>query len=156
MIINFPVETIWGRVVFTKDISSSTIPDIVSAIFNKKQQPINASLLINEDFLVENKVTKKQAAVCVDFHNYLNAIPLVKDTDGSVSRLSRTQKGVFFPFSEADLGESSENVQFFPLDWAATRESAEKWVEYLQEQGYLELGGNFSLDKITYPVLIES
>lgn len=156
MIINFPVETIWGRVVFIKDLDPSAIPDIVSAIFNKKQQPINASLLINEDFLVESKVTKKQAAICVDFHNYLNTIPLVKDTDGSISRLSRTQKGVFFPFSEANLGEGSENIRFYPWDWAATRESAEKWVEYLQEQGYLELGGNFSLDKIAYPVLIES
>lgn len=153
MIINFPVETMWGGVIFTKNLDSSAIPDIVSAMFNKKQQPIDASLLISEEFLVGNNVTNKQAAICVTFHNYLNTIPLVKDADGAVSRESRTQKGIFFPFSEADLGEGSENIRFYPRDWAATRESAEKWVEYLQEQGYLELGGNFGIEKINFPVL---
>ena len=149
MIINFTIDTLWGRVVFRKDIPDRYIPDIVTAIFNKRSQPINAEFLINEEFLVKSEITKLQADVCVAFHNLLNAIPLIKDQDGSISRESRTNKGLFFPLTESESG----NIEFRPLDWAATRESAEKWVEYLQEQGYLELGGNFTIEKISYPVL---
>jgi hypothetical protein len=153
MVINFTVDTLWGRVVFRKDIPDMHIPDVVSAIFNKKSQPISAELLIDEKFLIESGVTKLQANICVAFHNLLNAIPLIKDGDGSISRESRTAKGIFFPFSESELGAERDNIKFYPLDWAATRESVEKWIEYLQEQGYLELGGNFTVEKINYPVL---
>lgn len=165
MLIRFPIATLWGEVVFQKYFPAINIPPQILSVFEKEikmaqdsgSEPyIDASKLIDEAFLLDKKVTKGQANACVDFHNILNSIPLVKGSDGWISRDSRNQKGVFFPFSEIDLGENSENIQFYPLDWAATQESAEKWIEYLQEQGYLELGGNFGIEKIRYPILIAS
>lgn len=171
MIINFPVTTIWGRVTFKKTIPDQTLSRYIDGgnnIFAVDNTPgdrviknvrdvlncpgetvVVTSDLADEDWLINKKVTKSQAKSCLLFFITINSIPLIRDGDGSISRNSRNSRGIFFPFTESEFG----SVEFSPLSWAATQASFDKQIEYLCEQGYLELGGNYGIEKVNYPVL---
>lgn len=142
----FTINTLWGGVVFssTKLDDSEKYLEIRAILNLPDSMPLDGAALISDSVL--GKLPQDKALQCKKFHHSLLR-PAWKD-DEEWKLISRAD--ALFPITEKDW----PNTVFFDTpEWAQNIESFEKLRKYLINEGFLKVGGNYSIEKISFPVL---